>query len=319
MQEFEQLKPADLRRALEYTLAAPGGTRAAARGQIAGFLDYLALCPVEWEGLRCGPRAAPRGLFVALLLPGRTVIIMLPNPGELGIAADEQIAITQAGLATLAHRELHYAQVLLEPEAVAKRGLVERVGFQALAPLAYLERDVAFPWVDPPPTEAANWVSYDQVAPAEFGDVVLATYEESHDCPELTGLRPIDDILAAHQASGPFDASLWELVQVDGAMAGCLLLSRVVRASLLEIVYMGVLPAWRGRGIGGLILRRALQQSRTFGARRLTVVVDERNTAARRLYESFALVPAGRRHAYFYRWPSPLARSGGTPSGTGGG
>jgi ribosomal protein S18 acetylase RimI-like enzyme len=302
MPEPEPLQLADLPVSVAILLATPGSGRAADARQVRGFCEYLAQGPVRWEGWRFGQRNTPSALFFALLLPGRTAIVMIPSPGEHGIEPGEQLQITQTGLARLGERDLHYAQALIEPEAAAKRALLEQIGLQPLAPLEYLERAVAYPWADPPAPDEAEWVSYDEQTHAEFAEVIAATYQESRDCPELTGLRPIEDVLAAHRAAGFFDPALWELARVGGQAAGCLLLSRLAQAPMLEVVYMGVVPAMRRRGVGQLLLRRALAQCRAGGARRLTVVVDGRNEPAKRLYARFALMPVARRDAYLYRW-----------------
>lgn len=302
MRQLNALQPADLAPALARVLAAPGRGKPADKSRVADFCDYLDECPVHWEGLRCGPPDAPSGLFFALLLPGATAVVMLPSPDTPGIVPADQVRVTTAGLAGLSARRLHFAQVLLPAEAGAQRPLLEQVGFHPLASLAYLERDARYPWVDPPAPAEAEWVHYRERNRALFGEVVLATYQDSLDCPELAGLRPIDDILTAHQASGRFDPLLWEVARADGQPAGCLLLSRHRQGPMLEIVYMGVVPAWRRRGVGALLLRRALERCRNVGARQLTVVVDSRNEPAKQLYARFGFLPVGQREVYLYRW-----------------
>jgi mycothiol synthase len=302
MDQFETIELDELRSVLPHLLAPPGVDPAAARSQVPSFCEYLAQGGVHWEGLRAGRRSAPTGLFFVLLMPGRTGIVMIPTPGEHGIVPERQHAVTVAALERLAGHHLYFAQALLEPEALAKRALLERIGFKPLAPLMYLERDVAFPWTDPPPANAAQWVRYEACTHAEFASVVLATYQDSLDCPELTGLRPIDDVLAAHRASGQFDPALWELARIDGQSAGCMLLSRAAHVPLLEIVYMGVVAACRRRGVGALLLRRALEQCRAVAAHRLMVVVDDRNEPAKRLYTRFSFAPVTNRDAYLFRW-----------------
>ena len=252
MTKVQPLTPADLRQALAYLLPPPGNARHASQAAVSSFCDYLELAPVEWEGVCCGPPDRPTGLFFALLLPGRTAIVMIPRPNELGIAPADQLETVLAGLDRLGPRGLHYAQTLLEPQAQGTQALVKQAGFQPLASLVYLERSAAYPWVEPPGANDAEWVPYDAALHREFATVVLATYEDSLDCPELTGLRPIDDILAAHWASGKSDAGLWELARVDGRSAGCLLLARLTHEPALEVVYMGVVPAFRGRDFGAL-------------------------------------------------------------------
>lgn len=301
MPDCRRLEAAELGRALGLLLAVPGDGRPAGAGPVQDFRNYLRDSGVPWFGFQVSTGDQFSALFFSLILPGRTAVVMLPNPGELGIDEELQLDLTRTGLAALADRSLHYAQLLLEPEAAARRTLALAAGFRFLAPLRYLERDITYPWTDPPPPASAAWVPYGPASHADFAAVVAATYERSLDCPELTGIRPIEDVLAAHKAAGPFDPSLWELVRVGNQPAGCLLLSRVAQGAWLDVVYMGVVPSQRGRGVGELLLRRALVHCRRTGARRLTVVVDDRNAPARRLYERFGMRPLARRDAYWWR------------------
>jgi ribosomal protein S18 acetylase RimI-like enzyme len=301
MQKPTQLAAAELPDVLATLLAALGGPRAG-RGQVQSFLLYLRQPELAWEALRYGTRAAPQALLLTVLLPGRTAMLLMPHPGEHGIAIDAQRDLLTAALTQPRRPALHYAQVLLEPEAAAKRAVLEAADFKQLAPLAYLERDVVFPWVEPPAPDAAAWVSYSAATHARFAQTVLATYEHSLDCPELTGLRPIEDVLAAHRASGRFDARLWELAVVGERIAGCLLLAQHTHGALLEVVYMGVVPEFRRRGVGRLLLARALEHCRRVAARQLTIVVDQRNVPACTLYSNFGLRVVARRTAWFFRW-----------------
>jgi GNAT superfamily N-acetyltransferase len=161
---------------------------------------------------------------------------------------------------------------------------------------------VTFPWLEPPSAAGLEWLPFDDRTRPEFARTILASYQDSLDCPELTGIRPIDDILAAHQAAGRFDPALWELALVDGEPSGCLLLAQHVHTPLVEVVYTGVVPAWRRRGVGGWLLRRAVEQGRAVRARRLSVVVDSRNAPAKRLYQRFAFTPVTHRDAFWYRF-----------------
>ncbi len=297
----EELSSDDLRDALPILLAPPDSPNRLSQQHVVGFLDYLLGGRVRWRGWRVGAGGATVGLSLAVLLPGRTAIVLLPEPDRLGISWPAARQALVVALTALAGEKLHFAQALIEPEAVGKRKLLLATGFTPLAGLIYLERQVSYPWVDPPPI-SVRWVTYSPAAHPLFADVVLATYRDSRDCPELTGLRPIDDILAAHQAAGEFDPSLWEVACMDQQPTACLLLATHPPGDMMELVYMGVVPEYRRQGWGKLLLRRALEQCRRVKARRLTVVADERNEPARRLYAGFALQPTARRVAYLYRW-----------------
>ncbi len=304
---FEEIRPDELPDVLRVLLAAPGADRPADSTAPRGFLQYLARPSIQWEGLRAGTNAAPRGLFIAVLLPGATAIVLVATPGELGIERDAQYAVTRAGLARMAGRRLHFAQAILLPEALRQRLLLTETGFGPLARLVYLERDARYPWADPPNIEPSAWIHYAPDTHAEFAQTLHATYERSLDCPALTNLRPIPDVIAGHQAAGEFDPRLWELLRVEGRSAACLLLARLTALHSVELVYMGVRPEYRGRGLGTLLLRRALQHCRAVGAARLTLAVDDHNEPAKRLYALFGLQPVARRDAYLYRWPEDSA------------
>src|SRR5207247_8947085 len=82
-----------------------------------------------------------------------------------------------------------------------------------------------------------------------------------------------------------FDPALWFLLP-DGARqpAGVLLLNRSTRTDALELVYLGLIPGYRGRQLGDLLMRHAQATAAHVGARRLTLAVDSRNAPALALY-----------------------------------
>ncbi len=299
MSAAQPIDPDELDGALERLLAISGRGDLATPMQIRSFKRFVEVCGLSWEGFRVGPVAAPRGLCLSLLLPGRTAVILLPQPET--DHTGQRLAL-EASLTSLEPRQLNFAQTLVELENDGRRELLEETGFQYLAPLDYLERDVVYPWTDTPTDDAAEWVRYSNETHERFAHVLAGTYVDSADCPELAGLRTSDDALAAHRASGPFDPDLWELAHTASGDGGCLLLSRTVQPQVAEIVYVGVRPEWRGQGLGSLLIQRALERCRTLRQRRLTTVMDARNTAAQALYARFSFDTLCRRNAWLYRW-----------------
>jgi mycothiol synthase len=305
---LEPLRDQDLRWALPVLLATPGSGRGAAAA-VRAFEDYLGDPRIGWEGLRQGDADRPSALFFAILLPGSTAIVLTPSPDELGIEAAAQEELTRAGLAQLGERRLYFAQALIIPEAVGQKRVLESVGFRRLAPLTYLERDVRYPWIEPPALEEGAWLTFSRQTYGEFAALLLETYKESADCPELTRLRPIEDVIAGHQAAGEFDPLLWEILRVDSQNAGCILLAPLRDGRTVELAYVGVAPALRGRGIAALLLRRAMAQCRARGARRLTLAVDDRNEVAKRVYARCGFQASTHRDAYLYRWDATAERN----------
>lgn len=300
MEQIDTVEASDRDRVLTRVLAPPGKTGLATRAQVKAFVSYMSACALEWTAWRCGREGRETALLFVLFLPGGTAILMLPTPGTRGIVRNDQQDLVAAGLERLADRRLYYVQALIEPEAAAKCDLLEVNGFSHLTQLIYLQREVSFPWFDPPDPHEATWITYDQARHEMFARMLLATYADSQDCPELTGVRSIDAVIASHKAAGQFDPALWELAGVRGEPAGCVLLAPLAGGPLVEVVYMGVASAWRRHGVGRLLLRRALQHCRTLGARELTAVVDRRNDPARQLYARFGFKPMAAREAYVH-------------------
>lgn len=107
----------------------------------------------------------------------------------------------------------------------------------------------------------------------------------------------IEDIVAGHRATGEFDRNLW-FVLCDGATgAGVLLLTRVPRSDVIELVYLGVVPAYRGRKVGDLLMRHAAAVISASRYTRLSLAVDAANLPAMKLYWRHGLQAIGRKIA----------------------
>jgi len=304
----QRLLPSEFPGVLRCLLAGGDGSAAAPAEHVRAFLRFAEDCGGEvraWGINREAERIAALG---ALLLPGRVAMILAPGawPGLESAAQDE---LGTAALAELSAFGQHYAQALVEGDGHSRRRRVERLGFARLTELIYLERAALYPWVDPP-RGRFEWRSYSSSAHALFAEVLTRSYIDSRDCPELNGLRPIDDVIASHKAAGAFCPELWEVGLVDGIPVGCILLGRPARKTV-EIAYLGVDADRRGAGLGADLLRRAIELAREAGAEQLTLAVDERNGAARRLYARFGMRELTRRTAYLRK----LASASGTRDG----
>ena len=70
-----------------------------------------------------------------------------------------------------------------------------------------------------------------------------------------------------------------------------------------EVADLAVMPAVRGRGIGGILLDHATDEARSVGVHSLYLEVRESNASARALYDSRSFTHVGRRRGY-YRSPT---------------
>lgn len=63
-----------------------------------------------------------------------------------------------------------------------------------------------------------------------------------------------------------------------------MLLTRSMCSDTVELVYLGVAPAYRGQKLGDAMMRRAFATAASIGSRRLSLAVDSKNEPALRLY-----------------------------------
>lgn len=70
-------------------------------------------------------------------------------------------------------------------------------------------------------------------------------------------------------------------------------------ADEIHVTNLAVDPAWRGEGIGRLLLGTLLVRHRAGGARRAFLEVRPDNVEARRLYEGLGFHQVGRRRGYY--------------------
>jgi RimJ/RimL family protein N-acetyltransferase len=128
------------------------------------------------------------------------------------------------------------------------------------------------------------------------------------DLPELLTLArsaavaPFLSINAAGELPGGIDAPGEELlaVEVDGALAGCArLVVRNTRSRISEVRSLMLDPAFRGRGLGTMVLRALTEHAFAAGVHRVEGEVLGFNTAAVAAFEAAGFTREGvRRRAY---------------------
>ncbi len=253
---------------------------------------------------------------VAQVVPssGRTAGIYLAPAsarGARGAAREgtrrQRVAVINAACEALSrgeYGETVLAQGLLEPSEVEAADAYLQAGFYRLAELAYLRREVSrFARYDRPDWESAGVrVTRMSEMPWDTGQTMLAlamdaSYEGTLDCPALCGMRTVDDVLDSHKSVGAFDPSLWWLVIENGRPCGCMLLSRFPAHDTVELVYLGVGAALRGRGIGAGLLGLALAELQALGEKSLACAVDMNNAPALSLYKRAKFKEFARRTA----------------------
>lgn len=247
--------------------------KAAERGEVS--LKELAVA--EMDG-----RLVGAGLLTAQ--PGRIGFVLPPgvSRGETFRAEIQHAILTRLAL-RLDELELCIGQVILDPKELALRAVLAQSGFPHLTELHYMVCPAEFaPSIEPRSDVQTETFSADNLE--RFAQVLDRTYIGTRDCPELDGVRSPHDAIAAHQGTGKFDPNRWWLYRHQNRDAGVLFLNEHPERELLEIVYLGVVPEARGKGLGQLMVERALiEANRT--KQSLVLAVDTRNLPARRIYQ----------------------------------
>jgi mycothiol synthase len=218
---------------------------------------------------------------------GRTMLLFSPSFVDPGLAEAVIPALVEKVLEGYA-TGVQLAQVLVDPGDDAVIDLYQGQGFVRLAELVYLSRDLHR--MDPPSLLPGwHWLIYQPDTYRLFAQTIAASYEGSCDCPGLTGVRTIEDVLEGHKAVGQFDPNLWYLLCEGGEAVGVSLLNRSPHSESIELVYFGLVPRARGRGLGNLLMRHTLAAASTANAQQLTLAVDAINAPALRLYHRHGL------------------------------
>jgi len=243
--------------------------------------------------------------------PGGIGMLVLPalgsSAGDEAALSDALRCVVQAGRA----RGLALLQAILEADDAQTGRLLSQLGFRHLAKLLYMERPCSGAMMRTASDGRTRWYVYTERHHQEFIRTIAATYQGSLDCPGLTGLREMEEIIESHKATGEHDPALWFLAVKQGQPVGVLLLASVSWQSAVEIVYMGVVADQRGKGLGTVLLSKAVEVAGGAGAKCLILAVDAENAPALRIYQRAGFNVVAERHA----WMHPLREPAGERRG----
>ena len=261
------------------------------RGQAAAVDQFLTFAagqsmPLDelWAAWRGGEPVA-----AAMFMPaaGRSAMIFLSPSTQPGWAELGMLVQTAAGAQD--RRKLRLVQAILDPWQERERRALESAGLRCLANLVYMQRAVT------PPAPESHVLSlgegFEVVHWSEnhrplFAEAILASYQQTLDCPALVGLRSIEEIIDGHMAAGQFSPELWWAVRHGDEPVGVMLLSPLPQRSAMELVYLGLAPAWRGKGLGSRLLKHGLAQTHQRRLTSMLLAVDDLNKPAMGLYQS---------------------------------
>ncbi len=253
---------------------------------------------------------------------GRTAMLFLSAPdARYGPPAVQRAELTETlrvalhELPKAAKAPLVLAQTLLETHHDWAEAACRDAGLTWVGRLHFMR----LPYPVRFPTDTTPWPEGVTVAPVanplDFGPTgdgtalaraLEATYTDTLDCPELCGLRHTRDVITSHMATGEFDPKRWWIIRLHGAPEGCCLLNNCPANRAIELVYLGLSPALRGRRLARRLLTHTLARADTPDAREVTCAVDTRNAPAVRLYHAMGFRNFGSRTGFVMPLASEL-------------
>ncbi len=261
---------------------------------------------------------------VCLLVPGsgKTAMLLISPPiageGNAEQAKAERTACIRAACAapqslTWDRSKVSLAQALPDPQEYWAVDAFAAAGFQSVGDLSYMRRgiegiDTRYAEQTWPQDISVRCVRGVGAGEPDRNRVIAAldrSYIDTLDCPSLCGLRATGDVLDSHRSTGHFDPQYWWLILLRDEPHGCMFFSHAPELALVELVYLGLSPELRGRGLGESLMRMGLARVSQLPVEQITCAVDLRNTPALRLYERLGFERSGRRAAMVM----PLARS----------
>lgn len=295
----------DLRFSAAERIVGPGaGPRPAAARRFLEAADALGMDVSNMWGSLDAKGTRVKQVCLAVVGTGRTAMLFVSGPSDPSepdripedeLAAAERRAAIDAACGHLrrlrvegsSEQQVVLAQALLESEEVAAIEALSAAGFMRLGDLAYLRRSIPrsgshrAKW---PPGIVVRRCSELPDAEERLLTALERSYEETLDCPELCGMRDVADVLESHRSVGEYDPGMWWLVEADGEAEGCMLLSASPEQNAVELVYLGISPRLRGKGIGSLLMATGMQCLTGRSEKSITCAVDTRNEPAMLLY-----------------------------------
>jgi ribosomal protein S18 acetylase RimI-like enzyme len=251
------------------------------------------------------------GVQLCLPLAGAMGLVWPPQARAGSQQRHHEDRLLQAGCAWLRRQGIKLAQALLSPDEVPQGEPLLRQGFLQVTHLWYLRHDLTLPlpYLDAP--ARLQFRSYAEIDPFLFQQVLQRTYEHTLDCPEINGLRTMDEVVRGHQAQGRHDPRCWWLASCASRPVGVLITTDLPDANSWDLSYLGVVPEARRRGFGREMVLQALCEARAAGTGRIGLCVDGRNRPAWDLYRALGFEPYDRREVLLALWPasSPLPHS----------
>ena len=271
--------------------AAPGRADQLVRLLVSGEIDPAGLLVAESAGELIGA-------ILSQVTEGGVGSLLPPTGPHAGL-------LIAAALGRFRQLGIGNAQCLVDRRETPDCDALEAAGFRAPSDLLTLTRPVGPSSIGTQSLELVPFAACDR---AEVERIAAASFRDSPDFPELNEHRTVSEWLAGQ--AWAFEAGGW-LARLGGQAVGLGIATSASRGESAELVYLGLSPESRGRGLGHELLAALLAE--VSGV--VVTGVDARNLAARRVYERAGFRETAVRAVYLWdgnaRATSPLGCSQG--------
>jgi ribosomal protein S18 acetylase RimI-like enzyme len=270
--------------------------------RVANALHLMELGKLSPEGLFViRDRQTVAGAMICLPIPGAGALVWPPRTVPSSLRNQVEDALIDQVRAWLRQRGAKLGQALLSKDEAILAAPLERNGYRHITTLRYLRCSGKLPLMSTRQSGLV-WQPYDPQDSAVFARTLLRTYQGTRDCPEVNGVRTIDEILDGHKADAGCNLEHWWLASDADGPVGVLLVNESAEWEAWEVAYVGVVPEARGRGMGRQLMLKALTAAHEANVAQLTLCVDARNTPALRLYQELGFEPYDEREVYLAVW-----------------
>jgi ribosomal protein S18 acetylase RimI-like enzyme len=273
--------------------------------RVANALHLMELGTLKPEGLLV-VRASPRvvGAMLGLPVPGASAQVWPPRTVRTANRVAIEDALVRHATAWLHGRGAKLGQALLGKHEVPLAATLERNGFRHTTTLWYMRHTAPNEGGIASAELTLRFSPYQPENAELFQRTLLRTYEQSRDCPEVSGVRTAGEIIDGHRADASQNAEHWWLAFDGEQPAGVLLANESAEWESLEVSYVGVVPEARGRGLGRQLMLKAILTAQSAQLTQMTLCVDSRNTPAIALYRSLGFQRYDERAVYIAVWQS---------------
>ncbi len=207
--------------------------------------------------------------------------------------------LIQKVMSVVDQAQIQFTQILLEAGDDPRIESLEENDFKFVAKLEYLGRKTELGGnLESEEDTELQFFPFAEEEQQRLKEIVELSYIDTLDCPSLTGLRNIEDTLAGYRSTGTYRPENWFRIKKDQDDVGVLILAELDMGENYELVYMGLLTQFRGRGYGNQIVDFACQKASDNGAEQIMVAVDALNYPAQKAYQKNGFIPWANRWAY---------------------